>query len=513
MIESDNFTPFFGKVESVDDPIKAGRYRVRVFGYNSESTGILPTENIKWFSSGVSNSAGMSGIGHSPTGYVVGSFVFGFYIDKDRQDGIIICAFNGTPNGSTDVSDIATGVGGEYVEALRKSLTKSVPDARGEMWSEPETKYAAEYSKNNVFQSQSGHVMEYDDTPGAERITVFHKAGTFTEIHPDGKRVQKTVKDSFDIHLGGHHIYIKGDLNAVVTGDYRLSVGGEYYVKAKNVVFDTPTLDVYGISSANDHISANVSGAYHIHSGVFPGPGYSGSPEGATTMFTPTPANKFYLETEDSGYTPRVIQQGLSSGFLTPEDVITIENSEPIIEEVDETPPGRTWPETVACGLSILKEGKVDYNVQLSPNVKLRDVSIGAVVSNYTIRDQAGLKIDAIICNLKNIAVNVIEPLKAKYPNVMITSAFRHGSGGSQHLKGEAIDIQFSGMPSSQYFEVAKWIKTNLPHDQLLYEMKNTGTKLPWIHISLTRGRNRGQTLTFFNHRKVADGLVQSSWK
>lgn len=513
MISGDDFTPFFGTVENNVDPLKAGRCQVRVFAYNSANRGILPTENLKWFSSGVSNSAAMSGVGNSPTGYMNGSFVFGFYIDADKQSGIIICALNGTPNGATDVSDIATGVGGAYLQALRKGRATNVPDARGVPWSEPATKYAAKYPKNKVFQSESGHVMEYDDTPGAERVTIFHKSGTFTETHPDGKQVNKTVKDSFDIHLGGHHVYVKGDLNAVVTGDYRLSVGGEFYVKANNVTFDTPKVDIYGISNANDHISAMVSGAYHVHSGVFPGPGFSAGPVGATTMFSPTPANKYYLETEDSGYTPRIIQQGLANGFLSPEDVIAIESSTPVIEEVDDTPPGQTWPETVACGISIVKDGKIDYNAQLSPNVKLRDVSIGAVVSNYTIRDQAGLKVDAIICNLKNIAVNVIEPIKKKYPNAMITSAFRHGSGGSQHLKGEAIDIQFSGMPAAQYFEVAKWIKANLPHDQLLYEMKNTGTKLPWIHVSLTRGSNRGQALTFFNHRKVANGLVQSSWK
>lgn len=509
MINSDSFTPWFGIVENVGDGDKAGRYQVRVFGYNSANKGILPTENLKWFSGGVSNSGGTSGIGHSPTGYKKDSFVFGYYIDRDRQEGIIICAFNGAPNGKTDVSPIATGEGGPYLESLRANLASGVPDARGETWSEPETRYAATYPNNQVYQSQSGHVMEYDDTPGAERITIFHKSGTFDEFHPDGKKVQKTVGDSFEIHLGGHHIYVKGNLNAVVTGDYRLSVGGEYYVKASNVIFDAPNVDIYGLSNANDHISSNVSGAYHIHGGVFPGPAFTASPEGATTMFSPSPANVYYLQTEDTGYTPEVIQQGLQSGFLTPEDVIEIETAVPVVVEEDETPPVETKAEVVECSAAITN-GTVDYNAQLSPTVKLRDLSIAAVVSQYTIKEQAGLSRDTIICNLKNIAENVIEPLRAQYPKLMVTSAFRHGSGRSQHERGEAIDIQFSGISKAEYYNIAVWIKANLPYDQLLLEYKTTGTRLPWIHVSLTRGKKqRYQVMTFMNHRKAADGLAK----
>ena len=42
------------------------------------------------------------------------------------------------------------------------------------------------YPNNHVYESESGHVQEFDDTPGAERIHTYHRAGTFEEIHPDG---------------------------------------------------------------------------------------------------------------------------------------------------------------------------------------------------------------------------------------------------------------------------------------------------------------------------------------
>ncbi|MNP35110.1 Peptidase M15 [compost metagenome] len=160
------------------------------------------------------------------------------------------------------------------------------------------------------------------------------------------------------------------------------------------------------------------------------------------------------------------------------------------------------------CGLAIVN-GKVDYTVMLSPNFSLRSVSLGAVVSQYPIKAQGGISAEDIVCNLKNLAENVLEPLKAKYPQMIVTSGFRTGSGTSQHLKGEAVDIQIKNASKSFYMEVAKWIKDNLPYDQFLFEQKSFGTRMPWLHISLTRGRQqRGQVLTFFNNKKYANGLV-----
>lgn len=506
MISSDYLTPFFGVVEDVMDDQKESRYRVRIYGYNSANSGVLPTDMLKWFPGINPNSASLGGIGESLTGYLVGTFVFGVYLDSDKQEGLIL----GSIAGRGDVSSIAKGEGGAYVQALKKSLATGVVDARGETWSEPETQYATQYPNSKVFQSKSGHVVEYDDTPGAERVVIFHKSGTFQEFHPDGKRVNKNTKQSFDIHLGGNNIFVNGNLNLVATGDYRVSVGGEYYVKARNVVFDVPVMDVYGISNANDHVSSNVSGATHIHQGVMPGPGYTAQPYGMMTMFSPTPANNFYISVEDTGYTPEVLAFALKEGFMSEEEVQNVMEAQPIIDSVDETPTEQVRTKIAECGLALDENGQVDYNVRLTDNFILRDVSLGAVVSQYAIVNQVGLTKEEIICNLKNLAENVLEPIKAKYPNMIVTSAFRAGSGTSQHLKGEAVDIQFTGVTKNFYYEAAQWIKNNVPYDQFLLEYKTTGTGLPWIHVSLVRNRKqRYQIMTFLNHRRAADGLVK----
>ena len=42
------------------------------------------------------------------------------------------------------------------------------------------------YPNNKVTQTPSGHVIEIDDTPDAERIHIYHKSGTFIEMQPNG---------------------------------------------------------------------------------------------------------------------------------------------------------------------------------------------------------------------------------------------------------------------------------------------------------------------------------------
>ena len=90
----------------------------------------------------------------------------------------------------------------------------------------------------------------------------------------------------------------------------------------------------------------------------------------------------------------------------------------------------------------------------------------------------------AVVNNLAALAQNVIEPIKAKYPNTLITNTYRHGAsiGGGAHGTGQAADLQFRGVPAHSYFEIAKWIEQNIPYDQLLLEY--LPGKTVWVHIS-----------------------------
>ena len=99
---------------------------------------------------------------------------------------------------------------------------------------------------------------------------------------------------------------------------------------------------------------------------------------------------------------------------------------------------------------------------------------------------------------LKLLAEKVLQPAREILGRpIRVTSGFRSvttnrlvgGAKTSQHLKGEAADIQCDN--NQELFDI---IKDYLEFDQLIYE--HTGPTGPaWIHVSYKKEGNRGQVL------------------
>ena len=64
------------------------------------------------------------------------------------------------------------------------------------------------------------------------------------------------------------------------------------------------------------------------------------------------------------------------------------------------------------------------------------------------------------------------------------------GARTSQHLTGEAVDIELGGRTPAENEELYNWIRDNCEYDQLINE-HNFG----WVHVSYRKGRNRNQQL------------------
>jgi len=527
------FTPFLGVVEDIHDPDELGRVRVRVFGEHTKNRAKLAIGNLKWFSTVVSNSVGMSGVGDSPTGYAEGSLVFGYFVDDEHQEGIVIGSITGKPThlskpsqgfndptgtypvyiNESDVNRLARGVETALVTQKKSNVVTGIPGAfSGDTFSEPTTKFAPKYPYNRVFETPSGHVIELDDTTGAERINIHHKGGTFTEIYPDSSEVHKVKGKSCDIRVGAATKYVKGDSQESISGDYMINVMGTLRVKANKVIFDTATMEVYGESKANDHISSMVSGKDHVHDGVERGNASTNSPVGKEEgVYTPSAANSFLFSDDDSDWTESKVQEAIAAGYITQAEYETTPTDPVEPSKKDTTDSAKKEQTVTECGISITSDGSVDYTTQISTNYTLADVSTNAAVSQYRIIDQGGLTRQEIACNLKHVALNVLEPIKAQYPNMIVTSGFRQGSGTSQHYKGQAVDIQFPSASKGDYYTIAKWIKDNIPHDQLLLEWKSYGSRSPWCHVSLKESGNRYQVLTLWNNKTYSSGLVDLS--
>jgi hypothetical protein len=79
--------------------------------------------------------------------------------------------------------------------------------------------------------TESGHLLEFDDTPGAERVHIAHRSGSFIEWFPDGSRVEKITKDNYSIVMKDDNVYIMGKCNITVQGDAEIYVKGNADMK------------------------------------------------------------------------------------------------------------------------------------------------------------------------------------------------------------------------------------------------------------------------------------------
>ncbi len=97
---------------------------------------------------------------------------------------------------------------------------------------------SAEYPFNQVRRTVSGHVTEFDDTPGREKILIKHKSGTGLEFQPDGTILLYSSKNTVRVTAGDEKIIIEGDgdiayhgnLKLRVDGNFDLDVGGDFNV-------------------------------------------------------------------------------------------------------------------------------------------------------------------------------------------------------------------------------------------------------------------------------------------
>lgn len=105
-----------------------------------------------------------------------------------------------------------------------------------------------------------------------------------------------------------------------------------------------------------------------------------------------------------------------------------------------------------------------------------------------------------VVDNLRALCRNVLEPARVAFGSpIYITSGYRcpalnkavGGKPTSQHLRGEAADLQVRGVKN-----LRKLYNAILDHgvfDQLLYETNKAGAK--WIHVSYTSYSNRRQAI------------------
>ena len=339
-----NFIWFNGVVEDRQDPQKLGRLRVRCVGIHTDNKEELPTADLPWSQLiHPITSSGISGLGSSPGFIVEGTWVFGYFRDGyAMQEPMVIGTLPGKPselaetgkgfydpNGiypkykdEVDTNRLAVNsseqphLGLELRKLTRKTgvptadfdlvpieehIATQIDASDSDTWSQPDIPYAAVYPFNHVFESESGHIFEIDDTKDHERLFTSHRTGTSQEIDKDGNQVnivkgdhyniisgkrQAVIEGNADITIGGRHkIYInkagqtdnhydiqvgpnasvniqidKGDMNVVlkdgkmntnVAGDYNMKIGGNYNLDIRGNKTETVSKDKTSNTTGN----------------------------------------------------------------------------------------------------------------------------------------------------------------------------------------------------------------------------------------------------------------------
>lgn len=229
---AEGFFWWFGVVEDRDDPQKLGRVKVRVHNFHGDKVK-TPTADLQWaFIIMQPTSASYQKTGLSPTGLMVGSTVVGFFADGgEGQMPMILGSLPGIEDKDPAKHDVTL-------------LAREVnPLNKNTVGPEPSSAYSATYPYNRVYQSESGHVVELDDTPNKERIHFFHRTGTYIEINQEGRRVNKIVGDDIEVVLKDKTVYIqgnakveiKGNVDVKVDGNYNLNVSGDIKINGKTI--------------------------------------------------------------------------------------------------------------------------------------------------------------------------------------------------------------------------------------------------------------------------------------
>ena len=261
----------FGEVKDINDPEKLGRVKVNVYGFHDD----IPTKELGWSNVLMpANTPATLGQGHSvnlkeeilwktgdllpnpiqspafravtsgPAGQSVEEALevktitdvapdYGFYTGSDvpktgdvREQGSLVCGMFLDPamQEFLVIGTLPTKTAGVKDNNLRVRGENDphADETKGQY--EPLSPYDPTYPYNHVYETESGHVKEYDDTPGIERIKERHKSGTQYEIGPNGSKVERIIKDNYQLVAGNDTIEVKGSVKIIVSGDAKLSV-------------------------------------------------------------------------------------------------------------------------------------------------------------------------------------------------------------------------------------------------------------------------------------------------
>lgn len=406
------------------------------------------------------------------------------------------------------------------VFAKESARAKGITSANGVKWDQPEIPYNSKYPFNHVKVTESGHVEEFDDTKDNERIHRYHRSGTYEEIDHNGTKINRIVGDAYEIFERNGNVLIRGTCNVTiagnsnilvennsnidvlgdatmtvggnmttgVTGKYAINCGGEFSIDAADVHWNS------GKGSGVRMPSGSASGVPEFPELV----GFSRFTELDSNYETPEEGDSsdWRAKTDALGTTDSTDRQAAEENAINnPGEQEKIDNA--TVNAIPESCSAFANQDTFTGSFVITK------NFNLS---KTKCIPVGI---------NQGLRAAEIVCNMKQLAENCLEPMLMTYPNMIISSGFRSeaknnsvgGSKTSDHLTGCACDVVLPGFNRKQYYDaVVGLAKTLGAYTQLILETKGTSTI--WIHISYAKAKGlRKESFTMRDGHRVSPDM------
>lgn len=139
---------------------------------------------------------------------------------------------------------------------------------------------------------------------------------------------------------------------------------------------------------------------------------------------------------------------------------------------------------------------RISGDIVLSDNYRLRDFFPTRSLSQFIAYPRGRNGKWDIIQNYRCLALNILEPLRERYPGFRINSGFRHDTMSAHRYA--AVDLQWPQYASNKakMVEIANYVARSLPRcDQILLETANGNTA--WLHVGwvLWNGQKRSGNL------------------
>ena len=125
----------------------------------------------------------------------------------------------------SSINEAARGGGGKQL-----SVGGSVKNVDLEV----EPAASTQYGMADIRETASGHVIEFNDTPGGERIMLRHKTGAGIEVRPDGTVLVVSTKNKVEVCHGSNEVIVEGEAHLTYKGNLTLNVTGDYNINCRD---------------------------------------------------------------------------------------------------------------------------------------------------------------------------------------------------------------------------------------------------------------------------------------